>query len=203
MQIGGVVNIAHGDVDGAQIAGVVNVASGSVHGMQLGLVNVADESDAPIGLVNIIAKGRHHVDVWGSETGLVMAGGQLGGKYTHAILGVGMRPGPDGARFAFGGGIGFHADLGESVGLDFDLLHHDLSAFVAQPKLVQLSQARLLFDFALMRGLRLFAGPTFNVLVSNDPTDTNPSVYGSWSVSHSSDVHVAIWPGVTIGSRLL
>ncbi len=203
VQIAGAVNVVHGDVDGAQISGAVNVASGHVRGLQLGVVNIADESDAPIGLVNVIAKGRHHVDVWGSETGLIMGGGQLGGKYTHAILGVGVRPGPDGVRFAFGGGIGFHADVSETLGIDFDLLHHDLSAFTAAPKLVQLSQARLLFDFALTRGFRLFAGPTFNVLVSNDSTDVNPSVYGSWTVSHPGDLHVALWPGITIGSRLL
>ena len=202
-QIAGAVNIAHGDVSGAQISGAVNVASGKVHGLQLGVINIADESDAPIGVVNIIKRGRHHVDVWGSESGLFMAGGQLGGKYTHAILAVGVRPGPDGARFAFGGGIGFHADASERLGIDVDFIHHDLSAFQSS-RSVQMSQVRVLFDLELVSRVRLFAGPTFNVLESNDPTDTNTSPYGSWSVTRpASEWHVAIWPGITLGTRLL
>jgi len=202
-QIAGAVNVVHGDVKGAQISGAVNVASGRVHGLQLGVVNIADESDAPIGIVNVIAKGRHHVDVWGSESGLFMAGGQLGGKYTHAILGVGVRPGPDGARFAVGAGIGFHIDAGERLGIDVDFLHHDLSTF-ATSRSVQMSQARVLFDFALFSRGRIFAGPTFNVLESNDPTDTSPSPYGAWTVTRAaSEWHVAVWPGIALGARLL
>jgi hypothetical protein len=202
-QIAGAINVAHGDVNGAQISGAVNVASGRVHGLQLGVVNIADESDAPIGLVNVIKRGRHHVDVWGSESGLFMAGGQLGGKYTHAILAVGLRPGPDGARFAFGGGIGFHVDASERLGIDVDFLHYDLSA-LQSTRSVQMSQARVLFDVELFSRMRVFAGPTFNVLESNDPTDTNPSPYGSWSVTRgASEWHVAIWPGIALGTRLL
>ena len=202
-QIAGAINVAGGDVNGAQIAGAVNVASGRVHGLQLGVINVADESDAPIGIVNVIKRGRHHVDVWGSESGLFMVGGQLGGKYTHAILGVGVRPGPDGARFAFGGGIGFHVDASDKLGIDVDFLHHDLSAFSAT-RSVQMSQARVLFDFELISRVRVFAGPTFNVLESNDPTDVNPSPYGSWTVTRpASEWHVAIWPGIALGTRLL
>ncbi len=203
-QIAGAINVAHGDVSGAQIAGVINVASGRVHGLQLGVVNIADESDAPIGVVNVIKRGRHHVDVWGSESGLFMAGGQLGGKYTHAILAVGVRPGPDGARFAVGGGIGFHIDASERLGIDVDFLHYDLSALQPTTHSVQMSQARVLFDFEIFSRMRVFAGPTFNVLESSDPTDTNPSPYGSWSVTRpDSELHVAIWPGIALGTRLL
>ncbi len=159
VQIGGVANVAAGDVDGAQIGGVVNVAAGHVRGVQLGLVNVASDSDAPIGLFNIIKNGGHHVDVWSQDTGAVMAGVQLGGKYTHAILGVGARPGPDGVRFVYGGGIGVHADVSERVGLDFDLLQHDFAAFRSPTAFVQLSQARVLFDIALVPRFRIFAAP--------------------------------------------
>ncbi|HEX4514356.1 MAG TPA: hypothetical protein VH054_12490 [Polyangiaceae bacterium] len=202
-QIAGAINVAHGDVNGAQISGAINVASGRVHGLQLGVVNIADESDAPIGLVNVIKRGRHHVDVWGSESGLFMAGGQLGGKYTHAILAVGVRPGPDGARFAVGGGIGFHVEASERLGIDVDFLHYDLSTLQSS-RSVQMSQARVLFDVELLGGVRVFAGPTFNVLESNDPTDTNPSPYGSWSATRpGSEWHVAIWPGIALGTRLL
>jgi hypothetical protein len=202
-QIAGAVNVVHGDVNGAQISGAVNVASGRVHGLQLGVVNIADESDAPIGIVNVIAKGRHHVDAWGSETGMFMAGGQLGGKYTHAILGVGLRPGPDGARFAVAAGIGFHVDASERLGIDVDFLHHNLSTF-ATSNSVQMSQARILFDFAIFSRGRVFAGPTFNVLESNDPKDTSPSPYGAWTLSRaSSDWHVSVWPGIALGARLL
>jgi len=201
-QIAGAVNVAHGDVNGAQISGAVNVSSGRVHGLQLGVVNIADESDAPIGLVNVIKRGRHHIDVWGSESGLFMAGGQLGGKYTHAILAVGVRPGPDGARFAFGGGIGFHADASQRLGIDVDFLHHDLSAFQGA-RSVQMSQVRVLFDVELVSRVRVFAGPTFNVLESNDPTDTSPSPYGAWSVTRGASEYVSMWPGIALGTRLL
>jgi hypothetical protein len=133
-----------------------------------------------------------------------MAGGQLGGKYTHAILGIGVRPSPDGARFAYGGGIGFHADASEKLGIDVDFLHHDLSAFVTTGRTVQMSQMRLLFDFELFSRARVFAGPTFNVLESNDPTDTSPSPYGAWSLTRpGSDWRVAVWPGIALGARLL
>ncbi len=201
LQLSGVLNVAGGDVHGAQIGGVMNVATGHVHGAQIGLVNVADESDAPIGLFNFIKHGRHHVDVWGSEMGLFMAGAQLGGKYTHAIIGIGVRPGPEGPRFVFGGGVGVHVDLTDRLALDLDLLHHDLAGFVWTN--AQLSQARLVVDLPIARGLRVFGGPTFNVFVSDDPKDTQPSPFGSWAFGAADRTHVALWPGVTLGGRLL
>lgn len=199
-QISGVVNVA-GSVDGAQI-GVVNVSPGRVHGVQIGVINVADESDVPIGLVNVIKHGRQHVDAWSNETGLTMVGYQLGGTYTHAILGIGVRPGPEGVRFAYGGGIGFHVPINGSFALDFDAMHHDLAAFLATPKLVQLSQARAILAWTIVPRLAVFGGPTFNVLVSNDRRDYSPSPYGAVPVA-DGDVSVRVWPGITLGVRAL
>jgi hypothetical protein len=203
-QLGGITNVAGGDVAGGQLAGIVNIARGHVTGPQIGLVNVAEDSDAPIGLFNFIKNGRHHVDVWGQETGLVMGGVQLGGKYTHAILGVGARYTATGMRPAYGGGLGVHFPVGERFALDFDLLHHDLAAFTSPAKLVQLSQARLLLEVELADRMRLFAGPTFNVFVSQDPTDQSPSAFGSTTLTNaSSPTRVAVWPGLTVGGRAL
>jgi hypothetical protein len=200
-QIAGAVNVVDGDVDGAQLAGAVNVATGHVRGLQLGVVNVADESDVPIGVFNFIKHGRHHLDIWGSEFGLVMGGVQLGGKYTHAIVGVGFRPGPEGTSFVVGAGLGVHFDVAENVGMDIDVLHHDLNAFSWQ-NTPQLSQLRLVLDLKVAPRVRFFAGPTFNVFVSNDPKDTNPAPFTSWSVGSPTTTHVALWPGLTVGGRL-
>jgi hypothetical protein len=199
-QISGVVNVA-GEVEGSQV-GMVNVATGRVKGPQIGVVNIADESDAPIGVVNVIKHGRHHVDVWGNETGMTMAGVQLGGTWTHAILGIGARPGPDGVRFVYGGGIGGHIPISEAFALDVDVMHHDLAAFLATPKLVQLSQARAILAWTIVPRLAVFGGPTLNVLVSNDRRDYNPSPYGAFPAA-DGDVSVRVWPGITLGVRAL
>ncbi len=199
VQIAGAVNVADGDVDGAQL-GTVNVATGHVRGLQLGVINVADESDAPIGVFNIIKHGRHHLDVWGSEIGLVMGGVELGGKYTHGIVGVGARPGPEGTRPVIGAGFGVHFALSENVGMDLDLLHYDLAAF-SWEHAPQLSQMRLVVDLRVAPEVHFFAGPTFNVFVSDDPKDTNPGPLGSWTTGSPTE-HVALWPGVTLGGRL-
>lgn len=87
--LGGVLNIAKGSFRGFQMAGIVNVAE-AVKGVQFAaLVNIADESDWPIGLINIIRTGRKGLGVTCDALGNLLVSFRSGGRYSYGILGVG------------------------------------------------------------------------------------------------------------------
>lgn len=100
---GGLLNVVRGDyhgvqisaganhgqnVTGVQVAGLYNVAK-QVKGVQLSFVNVAENSNCPIGLINIIKDGEKSIDLSYDFLGSVTLSFRSGGKYTYGIMGVG------------------------------------------------------------------------------------------------------------------
>ena len=61
-----------------------------VKGVQwAGLLNIARNSDVPIGLINIIKNGEMGMAVTYDGIGNAVASFRSGGKYTYGILGIG------------------------------------------------------------------------------------------------------------------
>jgi hypothetical protein len=149
-------NVA-GGVNGAQL-GVLNVATGTAHGAQLGLVNLARESDAPVGLVSIVTEGRTNVDAW-HDMGLTRSGVVHGGKYVHNMYGGGVRLYGESPRPLVALGIGVRVVDRSSVAFDVDAIAYwmpdgnaDRVQLVSQLRAV--TTLRLARSFALLRAPR-------------------------------------------------
>ncbi|MGK3962151.1 hypothetical protein WMF38_54735 [Sorangium sp. So ce118] len=196
-------NLAAGQSTGTQI-GLVNVATGKVGGMQIGLVNYADESPLSLGLLNIVRDGRFDVDVWGLESGIVMAGLKHGSDHFHNIYGVGVRLVGDRPMIAYALGLGGRISVGERAFIDLDALGYSLhdpsSSF--QPAAV-LTQARALLGVRLAPEFAIFGGPSYNVAFGDTPEDASLSPYGSIPLRFNDTDAQRAWPGVVLGVEVL
>lgn len=201
----GLANVSAAETTGAQI-GLANVSAGPVHGAMLGLVNVAESADAPIGLVNVMYRGRTQLDMWGTDAGLVMLGIEHGGRYFHNIYGLGgtVRHGRFVLAAAYGIGSRLVADKRWS--LDIDALGYGL--FVRNPNLNRyeastIVQLRVPIALQLTPAIALFASPALNVSIAKfDDLLADPSLYASTRLTHSSsETMVRLWPGFTAGVR--
>jgi hypothetical protein len=198
----GLVNVSAGAAHGAQI-GLVNVAGGAATGAQIGLVNVAEKCAFCLGLVNVIRHGRLHLDLWGQESGLVMAGVKHGGDYLHTLYGLGVAPLGPSPRPAFALGIGGHLPLSTRFFTDLDVLTyslHDLPSFALS---ATLAQARVVLGARIVPRLAIYAGPTFNVASTWNARDRGLSPYPAIFEAATGTSTVQGWPGAVLGLQAL
>jgi hypothetical protein len=197
------VNIAVGRIQGAQL-GVVNVAAADVQGAQLGLVNVAPTSDFSLGLLNILWRGRLHLDLWGMESGMAMLGVKHGGDHFHNIYGAGVRPGPGGAMASFALGLGGHFPLAGPIFVDADAIAYSLHSSEV-PFSGTLMQARALLGVSVAREFALYAAPTFNLLLTADAEPPELSRFGDFRLHEGEGGYAlrSVWPGLTLGVQAL
>lgn len=196
----GAVSIAR-NVRGLQL-GAVNVATRS-EGVQLGVVNVADDAEAPLGLVNVIRNGRLHVDGFALDYPGFAAALVHGGRYTHAIQGIGVRRDADGvARPVFLVGMGGHVRLGDSAFTDVDVLYHALPQTSFQ-NIAYVAQLRVIAGIMVMRGVSVFVGPTLSLAQMPVDSDEKLGIFGSRKLDWGGNAIWRTWPGATFGARFL
>jgi hypothetical protein len=194
----GLVNIGGGSISGAQI-GLVNIATGSVRGAQIGFINVSTSSTFSLGFLNVFTRGRLHLDFWGQESGLLMAGIKHGSGYFHNIYGVGILPVGDRARVALSLGVGAHFPLSSRLFLDVDLLDYAFFGASAFEVVVNLAQTRVVLGGRLGDHLAIYGGPSYNVATSFDGQEPGLSPYGvNFTGSHGKNI-VQGWPGLVLG----
>ncbi|MDX2010648.1 MAG: caspase family protein [Myxococcaceae bacterium] len=190
----GVVNVG-GDVVGAQV-GVLNIAS-SVKGTQVGVLNIAGESSAPVGLLNVITRGRFRAAVFAGETSVANVSVKLGSKHVYSF-GIASYSPWDAGRLGFGLGLGVQVNVGSFYGQ----LEGDVRSLSAPSRLFSSQQVlttqRFVVGWQLGEAFSVFAGPSFSQLVSFDGTD--PAPLTPWGFSPSSRVRLV--PGVTVGVQL-
>ncbi|WP_434040737.1 MULTISPECIES: LA_2272 family surface repeat-containing protein [Sorangium] len=195
-------NVAAGESTGAQI-GILNVSTGKVRGAQIGLVNYADESPFSLGLFNIIRDGRLHIDAWGTESGLAMAGIKHGSDHFHNVYGIGVRLFGDRPLLAYALGLGGRISLGERVYADLDVLGYSLHEPSALKPTAVLTQARALLGLRLLPRFAIFGGPSYNVAFGKTPEDAGLSPYGSIPLHIDDSFSQRAWPGVVLGVQAL
>ncbi|MRG98390.1 LA_2272 family surface repeat-containing protein [Polyangium spumosum] len=195
----GALNIG-GAVSGVQL-GAVNVAAGPVRGAQIGVVNYAERSSFSFGLLNIVRRGRLHIDLWGQETGLVMAGIEHGSDYMHNIYGVGTRLVGAERRLAFSLGLGGHVQVSKRFSVDLDLLGYSLHEMPSFEPTAFLGQVRLVAAVEIGARLGVFGGPSYSVVYARSIEDALLAPYDSSGLDLQDPYPVLGWPGVTIGLR--
>lgn len=169
LQIAGVANIANRDIKGVQIAGIVNYAK-HLKGVQFGVINLADSSDGySIGLINLVRKnGYHKLSISTNEITNFNISLRTGNKKLYSALQAGMRTGSDEKLYSFGFGIGADHRLNKFLFINTELSSHNLYAGTWD-YLNQLTKFSLNLQWQPVKGISLFAGPSFSVFVSDQP----------------------------------
>lgn len=170
----GITNLSGGPVTGLQL-GIANLAAGHVNGAQIGLVNLGKSADAGIGLLSLYWNGRTHLQAWTTGDHGVSLGLEHGSNRVHNLFVAGANPvaGQEAWRPYGGLGLGIHSQPFSRLGVDFDalqLVRHDPDAAEWQTE----TQLRIVASWRLFSSLRLIAGPTWTMRV----TDLNVHVTG-------------------------
>ncbi|WP_291530018.1 LA_2272 family surface repeat-containing protein [Bacteroides sp. UBA939] len=110
------VDTAH-TVRGVQI-GLVNM---SKSGFQIGLCNVSEKNQYPLGLINIIKNGEMNVGLAYDEIGNVTAQFRSGSQYLYGIIGFGYNVKSPSGHILLQGGIGAHLNLSSRLRIDTEL----------------------------------------------------------------------------------
>ena len=211
-QLAGFVNITTGDVKGFQGSGFINVAR-NVKGVQLSVFNVADSVDGvPIGLLSIVRKnGYRTLEVWGGETMYANIAYKIGVRKFYNIFSFGSQFADADFRYGLGYGVGHIAALSPTVDLSIDIIAQQVNdsdnpIFNNNQELNLLNSFRLGFAKQFSEHFGLFAGPTFNVLVSevvnSDGTvGSNLAPYTFFDRTYNGRTNVQMWAGVNVGLR--
>ena len=203
----GLTNVAVKSATGSQI-GLVNY-TGKLNGFQLGLVNVADSvgKGAGLGLVTFYKNGYHRFEVGWSETFYLNATFKSGVDKLYMIYTVGFKTDNNRTYWAPGIGVGSLFRLSGGINLNTDLTVSQVNEDEWwTDELNLLSTLKLNFSFNLTERTSIFAGPSFNVVVSGIE-DTEGTVIGDsfspWDLYDKtrSNNRVRMYLGLNAGIR--
>jgi hypothetical protein len=210
-QLAGFANVSAGEVNGVQASGFINVAR-KVKGAQLGIINIADSiQGAQIGLINIARNGYRRVEIWGSEALYANIAYKMGTRGFHTIFALGAQGDLDYFRYGYGFGVGTELGLGKRFAANIDALaYHINEDEIWTSKLNELYQLRATLGVRLGKHSYLFAGPAFNIMVSQfqsgDSQRLGSSLSPSWTRynenhGYREQTNVKMWPGIHAGLR--
>jgi len=168
VQVAGVANISGKEMGGVQIAGVVNYSK-ILKGLQIGVINIADSSRGfSIGLINIVFNGYHKLSFSTNEVMNLNVGFKTGYSRFYSILIGGLNAGTINKVYSFGYGFGSELPLTKRKKLT---INPELSCqylYLGSWNYTNLlNKFHLNFNVKLNKYFSLFAGPTFNVYVSD------------------------------------
>ncbi|MEN0052986.1 MAG: hypothetical protein AAGC65_04920 [Mucilaginibacter sp.] len=185
---------------GSQLAAVFNTSK-KVKGFQFALVNVADSSDYPIGLINFVKNGEKSLALSIDEALMAHLDFRSGGRVLYGLLGVGYQFDDTQAKYALDIGLGVHIINHRKFYLNGEYVTQIITDF--KDKTYQTNSFKLLPGYKLSKLVKLFAGPALNI-ISADVSD-NVKIHG-WELSKSisSDNKLtALAIGVTGGLQLV
>jgi hypothetical protein len=202
-------NIAN-RIDGVQLSGFMNTA-GYVKGVQLGFINIADSMNGiPIGFLSIVKNGHRSLELWTADDFEANLAFKTGVERFYNIFAAGGQV-QDPNRWGFGYGIGSQWRLSNRLRLNTDVISYHVfekgidEGWDWEWELNQLSKFRLLAGWQFARHFSIFAGPTFNVMVSQ--VENEEGMIGSQLPSYSfydetrGRTNVKMWIGFNAGVR--
>ena len=187
------------EVSGGQL-GAINVAD-RVSGLQLGIINVGASSDWPLGLLNLIGDGLHHLGWFGSTLAPVGARVQLGGGILYSAWTLGVRSPESGQKseatleFSLGGRIPLG---GETIFLDAETgiaslprAMNDWGATWAD--VAPMFSNRLLLGWRMAPWATLSVGPTLHWVL---PAQVQNDAWREVAAGAAGEDASAWWPGL-------
>ncbi|MFD1629269.1 hypothetical protein [Pseudopedobacter beijingensis] len=128
VQFAGIGNIAQ-NVKGSQFSGIFNKAK-KVSGIQFaGILNIADSSDYPIAIINVIKNGEKSIGLSIDDQSNAIAAFRSGGKVLYGILGLGYNLKNKDEVYALQAGFGAHLWRMQQFQLNTELTHLTLTSF--------------------------------------------------------------------------
>ncbi|HJX70578.1 MAG TPA: hypothetical protein VJ346_01455 [Bacteroidales bacterium] len=167
-QVAGFMNVAE-KFEGLQASGFINIAD-KVEGVQIaGFINICDSIDGiPIAPISIVKKnGYRRFEFWSNETFYINTSFRIGVPKFHTIFTVGYKPGYSDFNWGLGFGAGTSFAIADNHSVDLEgHVYHVSSGFWRRWEYNQLNQVKLNFNYQIAGHFSLFAGPTFNILIS-------------------------------------
>lgn len=209
LQLAGFSNISDGNINGAQISGFLNVAK-KVNGLQLGIINVADtiESGFPIGILSIVKHGFREFEVSASEALNTQAAFKIGTEKFYNIFALGTQFLGSNFMWGFGYGIGTHLVNNNQYKAQLELLSYHINEGSKWLNTYNdLQQARLTFTKKINNHFSIFAGPTINLMITDNLKDNGQVFYSDlapYSIYSHTGKHTTIksWVGLTAGIHI-
>lgn len=205
LQIAGFSNIATGDMEGIQISGFLNAAK-KVNGLQLGFINIADtiESGIPVGFLSIVRKGFRELEVSFSEGLNTQAAFKIGVDRFYNIFAVGAQFLGSDYCWGYGYGIGTHLFKTDNFRSQLELMSYHINEGERHTNVYNdLQQAKLTFTKKVSNHFSIFAGPTINLMITDNrdgfESHFAPYKMGSHSVRNTT---LEGWIGFTAGVRI-
>jgi hypothetical protein len=230
VQVAGFGNVQIGDYVGSQFAGATNIATekitGSqisvlfnhgkeVRGTQIGLINYADTlGGVPIGLISIVKKGYHKIELSADEVFYTNLAFRTGVKKFYSQLMAGLKPTQsieptDTSVWTFGYGLGTSPRINRWLSIDIDLLSQHVNKGSFTDELSSLNKLYVGLDFQLAKKFSIATGITLNGYLTRPSytdypqlfTDFKPNIFYDENVG--TDINLKMWLGAKIALRFL
>lgn len=207
-QFAGIINIAK-NVNGFQFAGLINKAK-NVNGVQFaGIINISENSDFPIGLINIIKNGEKGIAVTYNELGSTMVTFRSGGEVTYGIIGVGYNHKVSNRAYTVEAGFGAHINCLSWLRINNELkvasFGYSNNPLIADSNLsnpVFHVNYSLMPAFRISRHFELFGGPSINYINARNTDSELMSNHSIWKQSSSTRLQ-QIYVGYQVGVQYI
>ncbi len=206
-QVAGFANVCLGTVKGVQASGFINYAK-KVHGLQLGFINVADSIDRgiAIGFLSFVKDGYKVLQLGGNETLFGEVSFKTGVPRFYNIISLGGTLRNNTLKYGWGYGVGTTVPVFNRLTINVELMSYHLNEdWWWSNHLNLLNRANLTADFRLTRKFSVYAGPAWNVWVTDTRGDNgmDPS-FVDWAVYDRTDrrTRVMMYPGLQAGVRV-
>jgi len=212
LQGSGFANVTVGDTHGVQASGFANITTGTqkgvqasgffnyarkLRGVQLGVVNVADtvEKGIPIGFLSFVRNGYKVIQIGGNETLFGEISFKTGVRQFYNILSVGAAIRNNSIKWGFGYGIGTLIPVGRRMDLSLEAVSYQINEDAWYTEHMNLlNRLNLSLSYNITRMIGVFAGASWNVLVTGNEID--------WEHPHHWTSEVSMYPGFTAGLRI-
>ncbi|SFF52862.1 hypothetical protein [Sunxiuqinia elliptica] len=210
LQLAGFGNFSRGHVDGAQISGFINVAK-QLDGFQLGFINITDslENGVPVGFLSFVRKnGFREFEFSASEAFNAQLAFKTGVKQFYNIFAIGSQFVGNDFAWGLGYGLGTHLIATDKFRTQLELMSFHVNENDNWTSTYNsLQQIKLNFSKAINENLSLFAGPTVNLMLSDNTRKDGQAFESHFApyhlFSHKGDKHsLKGWIGLNIGLRI-
>ncbi|MDX1640155.1 MAG: hypothetical protein R3220_00565 [Balneolaceae bacterium] len=206
ISMAGILNVAS-EMQGIQIGGIANIAE-RAEGIQIGLVNIGEHFEGvPVGLVSLYGNGRKNIDMWVSDGGTTNFGVKLGTMDIYNMISLGYNSAlNDTELWSFGWTIGSHKPLEEAWRNNrfrgyFRMKDLSIQSIQEDDDDVwesNLYSFRYLLGKEIGRGFGIYAGPSLNLLVTDEDDERDYTWY-SIADTNRWDHDLKLWVGFSAG----
>ncbi|NIG57403.1 hypothetical protein [Chitinophaga sp. Cy-1792] len=183
-----------------QFAGFMNIAK-KVKGVQLaGFLNIADSSDYPIGIINIIKNGEYNISLTIDESATTVASFKSGGKALYGILGVGYNLKSAQTLYAMQAGLGWHLPLMSHLRLNVEGTETVMTDF--KRGVYSKYAVGGYLAYRLGSKVEVFAGPNINFMHMKDDAGSDLISHYIWYKDRGNGKADGMFAGMLAGVQV-